>query len=184
VIHVRGMTVHSTAHFVRERFGPEAHARVMDGLPLEVQLTFHEDVRDAAWRPLDHVAAYMRLAHLRLAPGDDAFHRLIGRYSGDRIAKSPFRTMLGTSPLSAVGRANFMWRFLYDTGRPETVSKRPGEIVVRIVDFPNGDRIWCDRICGFLESLTEAAGGRQAEVREIACRAQGAAHCEVRGTWV
>lgn len=183
MIHVRGITVLNTTRFVRERFGPEAHTRVVESLPTRHRATFLTMVREASWKPIEDVLAYMEVAKGLLAPDVPGFHREIGLYSGQITGRGGFRFFIGSSPLKAVGRAAFMWRFLYDAGRVEVVSKAPGEITLRILDFPVPSRIWCERITGFIEAVAHLAGAERSRVEETACIHAGSDYCELRGTW-
>ena len=182
-LHVRGQTAINTMRFVKERFGAEAHERVVAALPSAKAGTFLAPIRDAAWKPLDHTLAYMEIAQRLLAPDDPTFHRQTGRYSGRATGSSAFRLLIGSSPELAVTRSAFMWRFLYDAGRVELVDKAPGSISLRILYFHPPSRAWCDRIAGFLEAVVELAGAREARVDEVVCVHQGAPHCEMRGHW-
>ena len=93
------------------------------------------------------------------------------------------RAFLGSDPFKALGRVAFMWRFLYDAGRPEVVGKAVGDVALRVWDFPVPDRIWCERTCGFLEGCVEVVGVRDMRVEETACVTRDAAWCEFHGTW-
>jgi hypothetical protein len=183
MIHVRGITVENTMRFVKERHGAAAHDRIVASLAPECALSFGDTLRDAAWKPLDHVVAYMSEAQRQLAPGDGRFFHTVGRHSGHITGSSGFRFLIGSSPHTALSRAAFMWRFLYDAGRLEVVEKGPHAITIRIHDFPVTEQLWCSRIAGFLEALLEITGVRDGCVREQACRTAGSPWCEMRGTW-
>lgn len=181
--HIRGQTVINTTRFVKDHFGDEAHARVVADLPPEAAGMFLAPIRDASWKSLDHTLAYMRAARRRHAPDDPEFFRQMGRFSGRATGASAFRFLIGSDPRTAVSRAAFMWRFLYDAGRVELVATAPGDMTIRIHDFRPSDRAWCERIEGFLEAVMEIAGARDTQVRETACVHLGATHCDMRGTW-
>jgi hypothetical protein len=183
VLHVRGQTVLNTARYVRERYGEDAHARLVAGLDPTTAATFLVPPRDAAWKPLAHAVSYMKAAREALAPSDEGFYRDMGRFSGQATGQSAFRFLIGGDPNTAVGRAAFMWRFLYDAGRVEVVAREPFAITIRIVGFDPGDRAWCERIEGFLEAVVAIAGGATPRVRHVGCVADGAPHCELCGTW-
>jgi hypothetical protein len=180
---VRGQTVLNTIRFVKERHGAAAHERVLALLPAEVAATFLAQLRDASWKPLAHTVAYMETAQRLLAPQDAGWHRELGRFSGRATSQSGFRFLLGSSPLQAMTRSAFIWRFLYDSGRVEVTSSGPGAIVLRIHDFRPGSRAWCQRIEGFLEAVLGLTEARAPAIAETACIFCGAAYCEMSASW-
>ncbi len=180
---VRGQTVLNTVRFVKDRHGADAHDRVLATLPAEVAGTFLAPLRDAAWKPISHAVAYMEAAQRLLAPGDPAWHKELGRFSGRQTGASGFRFLLGSSPAQALTRSAFIWRFLYDAGRVEVALAGPLEIVLRIHDFHPGSRVWCQRIEGFLEAGLGLTKAIEPRVSETACVFEGAAFCEMRGSW-
>jgi uncharacterized protein (TIGR02265 family) len=183
VSRIRGQTVLNTVRFVKQRFGDDAHARVLQALPAEAAGMFLAPIGDSSWKSLPHTVAYMRAAQALLAPADATFHKELGRFSGRATGESSFRLFIGGDPQTAVTRSAFIWRFLYDTGRVDVVESSPGGITIRLRDFDAGDRAWCQRIEGFLEAVMEIAGAREPQVVERECIHLGAAHCEMHGSW-
>ena len=74
MVRVRGIAFIGAMQFVKEEFGPEAHARVLEALPEASRATFGVPLRDAVWKPLDDLAAYAGTARRLLAPEDDDFY--------------------------------------------------------------------------------------------------------------
>ena len=77
-IRVRGITVLNTIRFVRERYGADAHDRVVATLPAERCGTFTGPLRDASWKSLEDVVAMYERAReeglkvARIHSGDPA----------------------------------------------------------------------------------------------------------------
>jgi hypothetical protein len=183
VVHIRGSSFLSTIRFVKETYGAEAHDRVLAALPVQCAATFLGPMRDASWKPIEDLLAYMETAKALLAPGDAAFHKNVGLFVGHQMARSAFRIFLGSDPLTSISRSAFMWRFLYDAGRVEIASREPGRIVMRIHDFQPPSRAICERVVGFLTGCMDVVQARNGAVRETACVFEGDAYHEWTGTW-
>jgi hypothetical protein len=183
VAHIRGSSVLSTVRFVREHFGANSHAKVLEVLPARHCGTFLGPVREASWEPVEDLVAYMETARRLLAPDDQTFFKKIGVFAGHQTRDSGFKSLLGDSPEAAFKRAAVMWRSFYDVGRLEVASQAPGEIVARIREFPDTSRALCQRITGFWEGCLHVVGTEQPHVEERICALDGGAYCEMRVTW-
>lgn len=173
---VRGLFVLNTLRFVRESYGEDAVEGTLALLPSDVQATFRGQIRDASWKPLEHVVAFMEAAQRRWAPGDREFHRRLGRFSGrqDRT-QGGFAPMMA-DPLTAARMAPTAWRAFYDQGRLEVEDRGGGVVRLRVRDFP-AHPAHCQRMCGAWEALVSSDAVR-ATVSEVACAASGSPCCE------
>jgi hypothetical protein len=169
--------------FVREKYGPAAHERVLQALPERHWGTFHGPVREASWEPIADLVAYMEAARRLLAPGDGDFYKQLGLFAGRQTRNTGFAALLGDDPEAASGRAQVLWRAYYDEGRLEIVEKGDGFLTARIHDFPAAHPALCKRISGFWEGCFDAEGRPPTHVEERACATQGAPYCEMRVTW-
>lgn len=172
----------NTVRFVKERYGAEAHERVVRELPQKHWGTFLGPVREASWEPALDLAAYMEKAKELLAPKDPEFFKDIGRMAGRLNRDTAFRAMF-ENPDMAIRQGPIIWRAFWDAGRLEVVSKAGDEMVIRIHDFPTPHRALCDRIAGFWEGSFTAWGARSAHVEEICCVLRGSPYCEMRARW-
>lgn len=179
---VRGTTILNTVRFVKERYGFEAHDRVVRELPRKHWGTFLGSVREASWKPAEDLAAYMEKAREILAPGETEFFRDVGRMAGQLNRDTAFVAMF-RDPEIATRQAPVIWRAFWDAGRLEVMSRTDNEIVIRIHDFPQPHRALCDRIAGFWEGSFSAWGARNAKVVETACVLEGDRYCEMRARW-
>jgi hypothetical protein len=182
VANVRGTTILNTVRFVKERYGLEAHDRVVRELPQKHWGTFLGPVREASWKPAADLAAYMDKAREVLAPGDTEFYRDVGRMAGQLNRDTAFVAMF-RDPETATRQAPVIWRAFWDAGRLEVVSNTSNEIRIRIHDFPQPHRALCDRIVGFWEGSFTAWGAQGARVVETACVLEGGRYCEMRAQW-
>jgi len=182
VSNVRGTTILNTVRFVKERYGQDAHDRVVRSLPQNHWGTFLGPVREASWKPAADLAAYMEKAQEVLAPGDPEFFRDVGRMAGQLNRDTAFVAMF-RDPETATRQAPIIWRAFWDAGRLEVVSSAEREIVIRIHDFPEPHRALCDRIVGFWEGSFTAWGALSPRVVETACVLEGGRYCEMQARW-
>jgi hypothetical protein len=161
--------------FVRERFSPEAAARVHAALPLALQAWLDGGPRETAWRPVEDLVAYMSAARALVAPDDPGFYRELGRFAGLLDRRERGVGTLFTDVDVAARMAGVIWRTYFDAGRLEA-SPDGDALRLRIHDFP-ARRELCERIVGSLE-------GQWAELQPLvaksACRLDGAPCCEIR----
>ncbi len=177
---VRGSVLLSSAAFVRQRFGPEAHERVVARLRPEHQAAFTADLREGSWKPVEAVDAYMEAARRLLAPGDASFFREMGRFAGEQARRSVFASMVRDAE-TAARMLPTMGRVVADQGRAEVVQAGPGELRARISGFPTTPAL-CERRVGAYEALFGSAEA-PVEASETACVLQGSPWCEIRVVW-
>jgi hypothetical protein len=175
----RGTLFLNSVDFVRETFGPSAHARVMMELPAERCGPFLGSLREASWKPVVDLVAYMETAHRLLAPDDADFHRKMGRFAGRRDRETRAFGVMLSDPTTSAKMAPKLWRAYFDKGRLEISDRGPAGATVRIHNFPT-QRVICQRIAGSLEGQQ---GNFAAVAEEKACVLDGDRHCEFRVTW-
>lgn len=176
---VRGSLILDAASFVREHYGPEAHARVLAALPSSHASVFGAGLREGAWEPLASLTTYMEAANDLLDRDATDFHRRLGYFAGRRSAEGAVKVMVGGMK-TATKMANVLWRSYFDTGSVE-VEARPGAGVFRVRDFP-ASRVLCRRLLGALEGLLSQAA-EDMHVEERTCVLDGAPFCEFGLTW-
>jgi hypothetical protein len=178
---VRGAMVLHAVRFVREIYGEDAHERVLKGVEPQHWGTLLGPVREASWEPVEDLVAYLSAARALLAPGDPAFFRTLGAFSGRLEREAAGFKRLVSDPSTAVRMAPRTWRTFYDQGHVEVMTDGPLEARARIFGFPASEAL-CERRVGAWASLVSYPGmGAVAE--ELVCGRDGSPFCEVRVTW-
>src|SRR5262249_59248984 len=179
VARVRGTSLNDALAFVRERYGPEAVARVRKALPPKTKTVFQHSIREVSWYPLEALSAFLVTAREVLDPGARDFFRAAGFYGAQRQKKGPLNSMVRTYELR-VKLVRMVWRMFYDVGRVEVVGRTKADIVTRIHDFPATPEL-CERFVGIWEGMasTDAERARAVETR---CKLRGDPYCELRLT--
>lgn len=178
---VRGIAFIGAVQFVKDEFGPEAHARVVEALPEASRVTFATPLRDAVWKPLDDLAAYAGAARRLLDPHDARFYERLGFKAG-RVEREQggFHPMVADAP-TAIRLAGVIWRSLYDAGRLELIADGESSALARIHDFPTSPAL-CQANCAALSGLL-GTDQRPVRTEQLACVLDGAPFCEYRVSW-
>jgi hypothetical protein len=181
VANVRGVIVLNAVRFVKERHGDDAHQEVVAALPGEPRRTFLSTLRDAAWTPAAHLAAYLETAQRLLAPDNPLFCRELGRFAGRlERAKQGFEPLV-VDPLTAMRMAPVTWRSFWSAGHIQVFRRGPLEAIARIHGFAVSP-VLCERSCGAWEALVSSEE-LSAAAREAVCVHRGGAFCEIHVTW-
>lgn len=177
---VRGSFALGSVRFVRERFGPQAHELVLQALPVAARASLETELRDAAWKPLEHALAYMQAARELLAPDDGQFFREMGRSAGRAGRASGFGVMV-SDPETAARMFTVLGRAIVDFGRVEVVEHGADGLRARFHGFPTVAAL-CERRLGAYEELLHAPG-TVVTVEETACTSAGSPYCELLVRW-
>jgi hypothetical protein len=178
---VRGTLLRNTMGFLRETYGPGAHASVLRALPHDLAAVFRLPVREASWEPLDALVAYIETAKRTFAPDDPDFYRRMGSYAGRSDREARAMGVMVRDLDTATKMAGVLWRSFFSEGRLEVAERTPGGAVLRILDFP-AHRALCERIAGSLEGLLGGAAAKLSVAKD-SCLLDGDPCCEYRLEW-
>jgi hypothetical protein len=180
VARVRGTSLSEALAFVRERYGPDALARVRKALPPKAKAVFQHAIREVNWYPLDALTSFLITARDVLDPGALEFYRAQGHYAAQKQKKGPLHAMVKSHELR-VKLVRTVWRMFYDAGRVEVVGHSPAEAVTRIHDFPATPEL-CERFRGIWEGMS-STDDEPARAEETRCVLRGDPYCELRLTY-
>jgi hypothetical protein len=179
----KGSTLHSTLAFVEREFGPETRGSVLSALPAEDR----ERVQAAAATdevPLALLRSLWTATDTVLGAREPRWPERSGAFSIDGLGAQMYRGILHKqSPLEFVTQPVSLFRLYYHPGDMEVAEAVPGRVVLRLVGFDAGTRIFCRRQTGGLLRAVELAGGVRATVRHVRCQHDGDAFCEWELAW-
>ena len=174
---VRGNVILATVAFIEDRFGREAHEGVMGRLSPECARTFLTTARESQRGPLEHVFAYMQVAHELLAPGDEDFFRQMGSFGGQiHRDRSAYGVMVADRETGA-RMAPTVWRSFFDEGELEIARQEASLLVLRVTGFTSRAS-FCQRILGSAAALFRAS-----KAEHTACVLRGDAWCDFTLSW-
>lgn len=178
---VRGRLVMNAVEYVVQRFGRDAHERVVAALPRDHWGPFVGPLHETSWEPAADVVAYLDTARRLLAPHEAGFLREVGRHAGRVERDAQGYAPMVRDPETAMRLAPKVWSSFYDEGRAEVNALGPREALVAILDFAESPLL-CERTCGAWETLASTPE-LQATVTESKCVHRGAARCEFHVVW-
>jgi hypothetical protein len=162
--------------YVREHYGYEALAQVMEALP-EEERRLLEGLDGDGWYPFRSLNALDRCIARRLAPDDPGLFERLGALSARHRAD-----LLGEHA-RLINVHGFLSRLADEHERHATFGRasyqRMGftEGVIRVSGFPEVDEVYCRGSRGFFRAAVELLTGGPVEVEEPRCQCRGAPAC-------
>lgn len=174
---VRGTVLFNTIAFLRARYGPDAHERVLDSVPPECAASFQGPLTEGGLRPLVHLLTYMEKAKALCGPSDPDFFRQMGLFAGAKHRDDSNFSFMLSDRETAQRMLKVIWRSFFDEGYAEPVEKTQRSFTFRVVGF-RGSSSLCERLVGAAQAQLRGVG---AEHR--ACVFRGDPHCEFSVWW-
>ena len=183
MIYAKGAVLKATLDFIEHDAGSPALERVLDRLP--------PSTRDLARRamptdevPLTAVLALWHAADEVLGASDATWMERAGAHSIDKLGVQLYGGILRKpTPREFLTQRVSLFRLFYHTGEMEVVEEESGRAVLRLVNFEEGDPLFCRRQTGGLRRALELAGGTAAVARHVRCEHEGDAFCEWDLRW-
>jgi len=161
---VKGTGLIPVIAYIRNRFGDDGWAKVVESLPPHLRSELAHKVMEIKWYPIE-LAAEMYAAVARLfAGGDPKLCQEIGRTSADYGLSTVYKFFLrfGT-PQMFGSRGPDMWKTYY-TGSALVVSVNDkGHIAVEVQGIQTSDAHFYS-IIGWMERAGELTGGKNIRV--------------------
>lgn len=89
----------------------------------------------------------------------------------------------GNPPRTVRRAVTALWSTQHDTGQLAICDSGEGWLETELTDFASASEIWCPSLGGYMLGTVEVAGGREASVEKLECRAQGSDRCRWRLAW-
>jgi hypothetical protein len=180
---VKGTAVSASLRYVRERFGEEALARVLDALPGEDRKRLSA-VLASSWYPMEAFLLFMREAQRQLGAEQPDLVRSMGRASCDYGVTGVYKIFFKVgSPEFIIGRSARVFSSYYDSGELRVVDSRDGRAVVEVAGLEGGSPEFCERIYGWMQRTLELAGAKGLRSAHSLCVHRGDAVCRFEGDW-
>jgi len=155
-------------------------ARARELVPPELAHYLDERIVMAAWYPLEHFVALLRIAE-KVAPSAPtrgceergrlaAREHMAGAYSG--LSQTTHR------------RATFsLLASMFDSGQMTVVERRPGGATLEFSEFALPAREVCDIFTGYNGERMKLLGFEEVRVRHVQCRVDGGPTCRWELSW-
>jgi hypothetical protein len=157
--------------------------RVIDALAPPMRRYLDERILPSSWYPAtDHVKLVRVLVPL-MPPGQDPYC-FMGSAAAQMDLTGIYRAQLRVGdPEKTLRNFTALWRNYCDTGEItlDVDSDHSGHITVR--NFDGVSREMCGIIGGYIQGLVMVAGGKNATMRKVKCRLDGAPACVWTISW-
>jgi len=179
----RGSTVHATLAFIRDTYGAETLAAIMNTVDAEAR-TRAERAAMTDELPYELLLSVWRAADNVLRDRDPSWMEQAGAFAIDSLGQQLYGGLLRkTSPSEFVTQSVSLFQLYYAPGDMILVEVEPSRAVLRLVDFPAIGPLFCRRQTGGLRRATELAGGTDVRVTHVRCEHEGDAYCEWELRW-
>jgi hypothetical protein len=179
----KGTVFESVKMFTEQKFGSEAHGRVLAALTSEDQAAL-ADVNVVGWYPVGPILRYHHALDRLFGVGDLALCEQAGRFSAGWSMNHVLKMFLRfRSPTWLVERSTSVWGRYHDTGRWEISGVEEERMQGSLFDFAVRDPAFCARLRGWLAGAAALTGGQNANVVETQCVNKGARYCSFATTW-
>lgn len=181
---VKGTAVQSSLRYVRERFGEDALARVIEALPDGDRNVLGHGVLASSWYATEALLRFMQEAERQLRAEEPDVVRRMGRASCDYGLSGVYKIFFKVgSPEFIISRAARVFSSYYDTGELRMAESGPGRAIAELVGFEGGAPQFCERIFGWMQRTLELAGAKNLRSAHSACVHRGDPVCRFEGTW-
>ena len=181
---VKGTAVQSSMRYVKERFGENALARVIERLPEGDRGSFGHGALSSAWYGMDAFLRFMQEAEKQLHAQEPDLVRRMGRASCEYGVTGIYKIFFKVgSPEFIISKAARVFGSYYDTGELKIAQSGPGLAVAELVGFEGGAPQFCERIYGWMQRTLEMSGAKGLRTAHSACVHRGDPACRFEGNW-
>ena len=181
---VKGNVLLARKSFVKKHFGDAAWNRVLESLPAEDKTLLDGYVANVCWYPFEIGKRLDDAVVATCGQGSKALFEQIGAASARENLGGVHRDFLAPgNPRGFMDRTGFIYSFYYDTGRREWIPDGPTSGLMTTHDADTFSQLDCLTVVGWYKEALKMCGAKSAEVRELECKANGAAACKYRVEW-
>lgn len=182
---LKAISVLECREYVRERFGPEAMARVQAAMSDTARgQVYSEQLLSSDWVDVDAALEHGLRVDAMLGRGDGKLcYEMVCELTA-RHHRGLYKAILNAeNPREALARSGRLWPRFYDAG--EVLVEFPTETsaIKRIVGCPDLPERHEWMVIPYYEETIRQAGGREVESEHIQCVARGAEQCVTRLRW-
>ena len=182
---VKGTAVISIPEFVKDRF----HNRMgewLESLSVESRAIMSKKILASSWYPLSEaVLEPTRKICDLFYDGQDKGAWEAGRFSADHGLQGVYKVFVKVAtPQFLISRAGRIFSSYYRPSQIEIDEVKAGNVIMRVVEFPEPDRLIEARIGGWVERALEICGCRNLEVTTPRSMAVGDTVTEIEAQWV
>jgi hypothetical protein len=174
----KGTIFESVRMFTEQRFGPEAHDRLLAELSDEDR-SLLDGLNALGWCPAEPILRYHQALDRVYGKGDLELCHEAGRFSAGWAMNTVLKVFLRfRSPNWLIERATSVWGRYHDSGRWIITAATDTRLQGELFDFAVHDPVFCARLRGWLLGAVELTGGARCSVIETMCVNRGHDRCK------
>jgi len=181
---VKGTAVVSIPEFIQSRF-PSRMEEWLDALSAGARAIVSKKILASSWYPLSDAVLEptQKLCDL-FYDGQDKGAWEAGRFSADHGLQGVYKVFVKVAtPQFLISRAGRIFSSYYRPSSIEIDEVGAGAVIMRIVEFPEPDRLIEARIGGWVERALEICGCRNLEITTPRSMTAGESVTEIKAQW-
>jgi hypothetical protein len=182
---VNGAAVISLPLFIKEKFGEQGLQRWLEALPEQARNVYSTPIFQSAWYPMKDILVdpTKKLCEL-FYNGDLQGAWDCGRFSADHGLRGIYKIFVRlSSPEFLINKASIILPTYYRPSTMQVVENAQGHAIVRVVDFPEIDKVIELRMGGWMERALEISGCKDVQMKIVCSITEGAPYTEFQGSW-
>jgi hypothetical protein len=182
---VNGAAVLSLPLFIKAEHGEEAFQRWLDSLPEQARNVFSTPIFQSAWYPMKEILVEPTKKICELFYGGDLKGAWdCGRYSADHGLRGIYKIFVRlSSPEFLINKASIILPTYYRPSKMKVIENAKGHAIVRVIEFPEMDKVIELRMAGWMERALEISGCKDVHMKLICSLTEGAPYTEFEGSW-
>lgn len=181
---IKGLVLNARKDFVKEHFGEEAWEKVLNALSSQDQEVLKDIILTAKWYPFEIGERLDKAIVSELGRGRERIFEEIGVKSAQRGLTKVHKSFITPGdPQAFMKKANFIYKFYYDTGYREYEETGPDSGVLITYEAETFSVPDCLTVIGWYKEALKLCGAEYVEAVEEECRAKGGSCCRYRFQW-
>ncbi|HKV39067.1 MAG TPA: hypothetical protein VJX67_07635 [Blastocatellia bacterium] len=178
---VKGSRINAQFSYIKDNYGPEKLAAVMDVLsPLDRSTLTR--VSDPAWYPAKLYERLVLAICDVVAPKDDSALENIGRCTADEMLTKTYKALRGRDPHEMLGNFVPIHQLMNQPAEMKAAMVSAGRLEIKVIQ-PKSTPALCSVAAGFYKRSMEMAGGYGVTLDHTKCFGRGDEFCLYELSW-
>lgn len=178
---VRGDRVTSKLTFIKDTYGEPVLTSVMEAIDSGDRLTL-ENVRPSGWCGLELYDRLLTTICKIAANGDKSIYKELGRHSCEYTFSTNYAAFRPSDPMDMLTKLGSVYYLRNYPAEIYVTSETDGRCTIRILQ-PRATAAICKVTRAFYERTAQLCGGRNVQMHEPSCAAEGDLYCQYELVW-
>lgn len=182
---IKGSAVRASLAYLESRLGKEGLKQILATLPEQDRRILDTAILQSNWYELSVLLRLMDASELSVQSA--GLHGLawdMGRFSAEFGLKGIYRVFIRIAdPHFIIRKSSEVFSTYYDSGAMSAEKVDSHHAILRLRNFNQPHRAFCDRLCGFMQRSLEMSGCETVQMTHPKCMARGDGYCEYEAKW-